>query len=426
MTRLLNTRSLIFLLLLWVSGSTWAADTPSSAYATILEYVEAVFGVDPNEGLTTFLSQLVPMGGKAEAMGTAFTAIADDPSFLDWNPAGSATQKYTELAVFHNNWIADTRVEGLVYTWRKEDLGLSIGGKWLYLPFTEYDTFGNRVSKGYYAETTAIVNASYNFLRGYYFNGVSVGASARAAYRSVPDYGDESGTLVSGSGSTQSAVAAMIDLGALTRFNLAKFYNAREKNTAVALTLRNFGPPVLDEPLPTLATLGLAYKPMRPLQLAFDFSLPINLVSLEESENPYWSFGAALQATQFLSTRMGFSIKGSNPRFSLGSGIKLRNVNLDINYTLDLTTRLQPFNRVSLTARFDFGDQGRAKRAAKVDELYLKGLEAYAAGNFEETIRLWDEALSLDAGFDPAREGKTAIMAAQDLEQRIIDIQKLE
>lgn len=420
-------RNWVFIALILLTASTaWSVDVPSYPYAALVEYLDSVYGVDENEGLTTFLSQLVPLGGRAEAMGTAFSAIADDPSYLEWNPAGSASMETTGLALFHNNWIADTRVEGASYTWRIEDLGLGVGGKWLYLPFTEYDTFGNRVSKGYYAETTAIVNASYNLFRGYYFTGLSLGASAKAAYRSVPDYADEAGTLISGSGADQSALAIMMDLGLLTRFNLFKFYHARDKNAAVAATVKNIGPPVLGEALPTVATAGIAYRPFRPLQFAFDYSFPINLVDPSLSENPYWAFGASLAATKFLSAQTGFSLKGSNPRFSIGSGIRMQGVDLDITYTLDLTTRLQPFNRLSLAVRFGFGDQGRAARTAKVDELYLEGMNEYAKGDTDRALELWSEALALDPGFDPAKEGRKTILAARSLDQRIVDIQQLE
>ena len=46
---------------------------------------------DPNTGLTAFPTLLIPMGGRFEAMGTAFTAVADDAGYIESNPAGSAT-----------------------------------------------------------------------------------------------------------------------------------------------------------------------------------------------------------------------------------------------------------------------------------------------------------------------------------------------
>jgi tetratricopeptide (TPR) repeat protein len=101
-------------------------------------------------------------------------------------------------------------------------------------------------------------------------------------------------------------------------------------------------------------------------------------------------------------------------------------LDIDINYTLDLLTQLQPLNRVSLGARFNLGDGGRAEKSKKVDELYLRGLEEYANGNLDEAVRYWEEALALDKGFDPAREGLQTIKDARALERRIDDIRRLE
>ncbi|HCM29028.1 MAG: hypothetical protein A2Z99_07085 [Treponema sp. GWB1_62_6] len=402
-----------------------AVDVPSVPYATITELLEW-YGIDVNEGLTALPSLNVPMGGRSEAMGTAFAAVADDASFLEWNPAGSSTLPVTELAFFHNNWIQDSKVEGAVFATRKNALGLAVGGKWLYLPFTETDSFGNRASKGYYAETTAVLNASYNLLAGYYFSGISLGANLKGSYRFVPDFSDNEGTVVPGSGASQSTFAAMADFGLLTRFNLLKFYYARERNSSFALVIRNFGPPALDEPMPTVATAAVSYRPIRPVLAAFDFSVPINLMDPALSERPYAAIGASAAITKFLSMRAGLLYRSSNLRLSVGSGIALEGIDLDVTYTLDLLTQLTPLNRVSLAARFDFGDGGRAERARKVDELYLKGLEEYANGNPDEALRLWKEVLDMDPRFDPAREGTSALLASRALEKRIDEIQKLE
>ena len=99
---------------------------------------------DPNTGLTAFPTLLIPMGGRFEAMGTAFTAVADDASYIESNPAGSASLTYTELSFYHNDWIADTNIESVTFTTRKHNLGIGAAGKFLYVPFTEYNTFGEK------------------------------------------------------------------------------------------------------------------------------------------------------------------------------------------------------------------------------------------------------------------------------------------
>ena len=123
------------LLILLLPPALGAIDMNSDVYGSVSDYLLQVYGIDNNAGLTALPVLNVPMGGRSEGMGTAFSAVADDASFIEWNPAGSSMLDKTELAFFHNNWIADTKVEGAVYSIRFDNLGLSAGGKWLYLPF---------------------------------------------------------------------------------------------------------------------------------------------------------------------------------------------------------------------------------------------------------------------------------------------------
>lgn len=408
-----------------------ALGTAAYAQQALPSAYELIFGLfspnpDPNEGLTTFLSTLVPMGGTAESMGMAYTAVASDASFLEINPAGSALLERTELALYHNNWIADTRIEGAVYAVRFGTLGLAAGGKWLYLPFTERDDFGQRVSGGYYSEALAIGNVSLHLFPGYYFYGISLGANIKLAYRSFPDYCDNEGTVIPGSGASQSAAAIMADFGAITRFDLFKLYSSRTKNMSLGLAVKNVGLPVQGDPLPTVATVGMAYSFFRPILISADLSFPINLVDPSLSERPYWGIGYRMTITDFWSLRAGFLVKGGNPRLSVGASIALSPMTLEVNYTLDLITQFTPLNRISIEARFDMGDMGRASKAATVDSLYIAGLEAYAAGDLEKAVEYWDKALALDPYFDPAREARDNAVAALEMIKRIQELQTLD
>jgi len=422
---------IIIIVFLFLSGAAGALDFSPDGYGSISDYLNSIYGPDPNAALTAFPVLKIPMGGRSEGMAGAFTAVADDVSFIEYNPAGSSMLSTSELALFHNNWIADTKLEGAVYASRYKDLGFAAGVKWLYTPFTEYNMYGDRVSKGYYSEGVGTMNISYNFLRGYYFSGVSVGLNLKGAFRLVPDYsdaddqGNNQGQLVPGSGKSQSTAMGMADAGALTRFDLFKFYNSRDRNTSLALVVRNLGPPAMDEPLPTVMVAALAYKPLRPLLFSFDFSVPINLMDTALSEKPYWAFGFAGEITSFLSMRAGLMGKAGNARITLGSAIKLEKISLDINYTLDLLTQIQPLNRVSLGVRFNLGDQGRKALSDKVDALYLSGLDAYSRYDFKGAQGYWEEALKLDPSYEPAKEGLNTINKTINIEGRISDMQQL-
>lgn len=395
--------------------------TGAQAGAELHALIADLFTPDPNAGSTSFRSLLIPMGGLAEGMGLAYTAVSKDSSYLESNPAASSSLALTELAVFHNNWIADTRIEGLVYTVRFDRLGLGIGGKWLYLPIPGYDDFGGRTGSGYYSEASLAFNASWRFLPGYDFDGIALGATARMAMRSVPELFAATGTI------GDSALATMIDIGALMRFNVLKFYSSRAKNAAVGLALMNFGPPPLGEKdpdgLPTVARLGLAWSPLRPLLLSFDIAQPIDLVDISRSEQASLAAGFEMGVTSSFSFQGGLLLKGGNPRLSIGSTFEVdKLLKLVINYTLDLTTQMSPLNRVSLQASFIFGDGGRGKLAKEVDRLYLVGIDAYARGNTEVAAAAFRSCIALDKAFEPAREGLEAALSLQNTGELILEM----
>jgi hypothetical protein len=360
-------------------------------------------------------------------MASAFAAVADDASFVEFNPAGSSTLSRSELAFYHNNWIGDAKIEGLVYTTRLKNLGFGAMGKWFYTPFTESNLYGERSSKGYYSEAEAALNVSYNFFSGYYFSGLSLGANIKGAFRFVPDHGDkQSGLVMSGSGWDRSAGMAMADLGALTRFNVLKFYHSRERNGSAALVIRNLGPPSLGDALPSSVVAALSYKPLRPVLLSLDFSLPFNTTDLGLSEKPWWAAALSVEVTNFLSMRGGLMAKPGNSHLILGSALSLKKISLDVNYVMDPLTRLRPLNRVSLGVRLDLGDQGRARLAAEVDRLYLEGLDAYAEGDYTLARYNWGEALKLNPRFVPARENLAILEEAVAVQGRLDELQLLD
>jgi tetratricopeptide (TPR) repeat protein len=367
---------------------------------------------DPNTGLTVFPTLLIPMGGKYEGMGTAYAAVASDSGFLEANPSGSATLEKGELSFLHHSWIADSNMEGVIYTMRYDDLGIGFGGKFLYVPFTGYNEWGDRESRGYISESIATLNVAYNFFSSYHFYGLSIGGNLKAAYRNIP------ASIYAG----QSAITAMVDLGLLTRFNLAKFYASRSRNFSLGAVIKNVGLPALEEPLPTVATFGLAYSPLRPLLLAFDFNYPISFYPEEyPAERWHIAGGMNVNITEFLSLQGGFHFKADNPRISLGSSVDLEKVSFIVNYNLDLSGRINPLDKFSIEAKLNLGDRGRLAQRNKIDDLYLSGLEAYARGDISAAIRFWQQVLELDPTFTPAQDNIETALASLELQKRMDD-----
>lgn len=385
-----------------------AAGVSEETFSTWYGDVAGRYSVEDveNTGLTVFPTLDIPMGGEYEALGSAYTAAARDVTFIEANPAASSDLENTELAVFHNNLIADTNMESAAYTTRIDDFGTGVGVKYLHVPFTEYDGFGVQQATARYSEAVAAFNLSYNFFNSFYFNGVAAGANLKLAYRNIPE------VIVPG----QSAAGVLTDVGLLSRFDLLKFYPSRARNFAVGTTVRNIGPNVLDEPLPTTWSTGIAYSPLRPLLLSADINVPFMPFSDLPPPPVGYAIGTAVTVTDFFTIRGGYQLKGGNPRISMGGSVRLQDMTLTINYTLDMTTQLTAFDRFSLQAGFSLGDRGRGDAQDTVRILYLDALEAFASGELEQTISLTEQALAIDPTFQPAEE--TLEMAS-----RMLDLQ---
>jgi len=393
--------------------------------------------VDPNEGLTGFRSLSITSGGREESLGGAFTGLADDISFFEANPAGSCLLQKGEFALFHNSWIADSNLETLAWADRFGDLGLGAKLKCFYVPFTEYNYFGDRVSGNYYSETTACLNASYNFFHGYYFKGLALGGNFKAAWRSVPDYtNNETNSIIQGSGLAQSALALMADVGAMLTFDAFKNFASREPNLRVGVCVQNLGAAFkgfgsqgsfgIDDPLPTAVCAGASYRPFKLIAFTADFNQPLNFQDF--SKSGMWSAGAGVEvnATNFLAFMAGFRLKGGNPRISLGSEFKIKKFIFDINYTFDLTSSTNPVNHFSLSARVNLGDHGRKARQDRCDDLYTKGLDEYSKGNYQDAVEFWKAALKEDKRFTPARRWIQTVESSDRLYKRVLDIQSLD
>ena len=415
-----KSQALAFLVFLTFSGLTPAV---SKLSAKSISDVETELGdifasmADSNEGITTFRSLLIPFGGRTESLGSAYTGLCDDISYLRFNPAAGSIQKETQVALFHNSWIADSKLESLAFTTRfKNHPHLSTGGyiSCFYLPFTEYDIFGERVAGNYYSESVGAFNISYNLLAGYDFKGLAIGTTLKAGWRGMPDYTDnDTGAIIAGSGLSQSGLALMADAGIMMQFNFLKFYSSRDPNVRIGVSAQNLGIALTgfgssiktDDPLPTTVAAGISVRFIKPIALSADYVQPINLLAPGTYLKPNFNTGVSIQFAPSVSLLAGFSIKGANPRISTGFEFEVAKIRLNLNYTLDLTTSFAPVNRISLSAKILLGDKGRSLVDAKVDEYYQLGLKYYADAKWEDAIVVWEEALKLNKRFDPAIQG---------------------
>ncbi|MDC7223492.1 MAG: UPF0164 family protein [Spirochaetales bacterium] len=399
---------LFFFICLSLAHADW-----EDTYSDLISFA----GLDSNSGQNSFLTLLIPAGGKYQSMGTAYTAVAKDAGYLESNPAVSSHLNETELTFYHNDWIDDSNMESVAYTQRKGNIGWGIGGKFLWLPFDETNSWGETTDSGAYTETILTLNGSVNLLGDYYYSGLSLGVNAKAAYRGISE------SLAEG----QSALALMGDVGLLTQFNLLKFYPSRERNCAVGLSVKNLGTEFITDPdpLPSRVTGGISYAPIKPLLLAFDVTYPFNLNG-EEAEEISYAMGMDLNMTDFLSLQGGFLLKLGKPRITMGTDLDLEKFSIGVNYTLDLATQFKPVDRIVLSFSLNLGDLGRTTLRDKVQELYLTGLGAYSQGNYAQAIIYWEECLELDETFTPAQEMIATTRKSLELEEKMREQQTVE
>lgn len=405
--------SLLVSILLLCAGGARALEF-SDIYATL---GESVADRAENTGLAVFPTLVIPVGGEFEGMGQAYTAVARDASFFDANAAASSSLEFTELTLVHNNWIADSSLEGVLYTRRFDDLGLAVGGKFLHVSFTEYDALSRQNAGGRYSEGTVGINASYNFLRSYEFPGVAVGATIKSAYRFVPRQ----------IAPNQSAIGVAADVGVLTRFDLLKGFSSRTPNFSAGLAARNFGPPVRGEPLPSQLTAGISYAPIRPLVIAGDLLIPVSLAPGVPAPSIGAAVGMSVRVTPFFTAQTGFLLRWDTPRFSMGATLDLTDISVDINWNLDLLTQFRNIDRFSVQARVNFGDEGRGALRDLVDRYYLEAWQASAIGDIELAIEYSRRALDLDPTFTPAQQLLALSLDTEQLQRdlRAIDLESI-
>ncbi|MFQ6674888.1 MAG: PorV/PorQ family protein [Fidelibacterota bacterium] len=96
----------------------------------VLLFGGMVFAANDNVGTSVVNFLKIGVGARAEAMGGAFTAQANDASALYWNPAGLVALSRPQIMFHRSDWIADIRHVFLGVAWpvssRFGSLGLSV------------------------------------------------------------------------------------------------------------------------------------------------------------------------------------------------------------------------------------------------------------------------------------------------------------
>ena len=314
------------------------------------------FNIFAGQNFTSFPSLNIPAGGRCESLGTAMTAMCDDPSFMDYNPAVSSILKETQAAVFHNSQISGGLMETITGTTRFNNFGTGFQLKTFFSPLSRYNLSGTKNSSSYYSETSLAINTSYNFFSGYDFKGLAAGISLRSTWRNMPDYTDS------------SALAFTADFGLLMRFNFFKEFSSDMPNLSVGLAANNIGFFLTgfksglktETSLPSKISIGLSYRPIKKLLVNLEFRQPINLKNILLSESFAVAAGLEFSFTDFFDVEGGILCQDGKTKLSTGTQFSFQKIQMSLSYacTLDSTTQE---HSVSLAAKINLGDKGRAQ-----------------------------------------------------------------
>ncbi|MDD4309421.1 MAG: PorV/PorQ family protein [Candidatus Cloacimonetes bacterium] len=276
-------------------------------------------------------------GARANAMGRAYSAVADDAYAMWWNPGATAFNKKTQLAGTHIPWMAGSGIEDMFYEylgWNQYFYGIgNLNAHIIWMDAgtqTQTDSNNNVTGDFHSFDVAGVGGYSYELVPGK----IGVGGNFKLIY----SYLAPSTTLTESVG---SAFSFGFDLG-------AKFLDVGQPGLDFAVVLQHIGPDVTfvdkeqADPAPMTFRLATAYT-------VFDNPMNKMLVTAEASkilanEDPVWQrivtgfghfdetiYGAGAEYTylQLISLRGGYyadtagEVEG--PSFGLGVQYKFDN-----------------------------------------------------------------------------------------------------
>jgi long-subunit fatty acid transport protein len=306
-----------------------------------------------------FLS--IGQGTRALGMGSAYVAIADDPSALYWNPAGITKVNGVGFIADHTMWIADINYNFLGMSYNLGDLG-AIGISFTFSSIDEMKVTTIEQPEGT-GETFKVTDAALSFAWAIQLTeDFSIGFNPKFIYQSI--WNTESNAIAIDLGVQYVTPFDEMILG----MSISNFGTKMQLvgNSELVLydpdpntTGNNASIPALLQTdsweLPLNFRIGLAYAPIRSDQ----HRILLAVDALHVSDN-YESVNVGGEYTfnDFFSIRGGYKslfLQDSEETFSIGAGIKqllLGNVSLQFDYAYQDFGRLNSVQKFSLSINF--------------------------------------------------------------------------
>lgn len=294
------------------------AVVPSSAFAAA--------------GETGFASLKLGVGARPMGMGSAYVALADDPTATYWNPAGLAQVRGTEVTAMHDEWIQDFRQEYAA-------VGAPLGKGAMGFAFS-----------GFYTSQLEGRDEVGNFTRNFGFNDVTMagaygrpiatGLDGGIAVRYLREMIDQqnASTVAVDLGARYRVGASGLSLGAAVQ-NLGGKPKFDQGSSSVPMT-------AFDLPLTVRAGAALT----RPLSSLHSVATITTEVRKARAEDARFNVGGELTYKERLALRAGAKFGYDTEKVSFGIGIPWNKIRFDYAF-VPLTADLGTAHLFSLTAR---------------------------------------------------------------------------
>ncbi|MBI4350416.1 MAG: PorV/PorQ family protein [Elusimicrobia bacterium] len=336
--------------------------------------------IHPDAGSTSAAFLKIGAGARAVSMGGAFTAVADDPYAVFWNPAGLAVLKDRHASFTHNEYFQSLGQELLVYTIEGEKLRFlrypalkkgtwALGLNYFHTPKDLERRSGLYESDPLYPispveGTFRAYDLAFSLGYGYAYNAdTNVGGAVKFISQTIDD---------------ESGSTAALDLGVTRSFN---WLGGRLFTAGAAV--QNIGPGIKfisrTYGLPLTVRAGLSHRTVTGALLSFDVSKPLD-------NYPFFALGLEQQLTTRLALRTGYRYRlhgnelGAWSGFSAGMGLALERLSFDYAFT--------PFGDIGNSHRFSVSFRFGEKKAPDLrsprenvlasEKLKLASLRAYA------------------------------------------------
>jgi hypothetical protein len=284
-----------------------------------------VRGAAAAAGETGFAFLKLGVGARPMGMGSAYVALADDPTATYWNPAGLMSMAGTQVTAMHNEWIQDFRQEFAAVGTRLGPgvVGFSFAGFYTSELEERSDT---GVLTGHFGFNDVAMTGAYGFNVA---RGLDAGVAARFLREMIDD--EDAATLI---------------------FDLGVKYRVAETGLALGGAVQNLGgdPTLVQEkiPLPKTVRIGAAYARAMP-SLHGKGTLTAE-VRKARAEDARFHLGGEFDYKERVALRLGGKFGYDEEDLSFGLGLTQNRIRFD--YALvPLSSDLGTTHFFSLSAR---------------------------------------------------------------------------